>query len=98
MDKLIIRIHQEKQGNVYPVTAYAGTADDEGKPNVAGFRPPMKTRELDTLQRYAEKWRVLPEYPRVMSVSYFRLIVKALWCLHLSQNFNAEMPLKQGCF
>lgn len=69
MDKLIIRIHKDKRSNAYPVTTYLGTEDSEGLSNAASFRNPLKTRELDTLQKYAEERRSQSEENRTVAVT-----------------------------
>ena len=45
-ERLIIRIHKDKQSNTYSVTAYLGAGDNEGIPNAACFRNPLKIRAL----------------------------------------------------
>ena len=72
MERLIIRIHKEKQENAYPVTAYWGAEGNEGLPKATSFRNPMKTRELETLQNYAEEWHFQPEEIRDAAVTVNR--------------------------
>ena len=72
MDKLTIRIHKNKQRNVYPVTVYSGMADSEGISNAVGFRKPLTDTELGVLQAYAETWRIQPEETRDAAVTVNR--------------------------
>ena len=72
MDGWTICIHEDQQNNAYPVTAYLGTDDEEGISNVASFSNPLKTRELDALQEYAEEWRFQPEETRPAAVTVNR--------------------------